>query len=447
MNLRVCLLFSLFVAQLVAIPVSVMMPLNLVSNNGFLSNPQVLQQKLEQLKRSNVDGVMADVWWGIVEQHPGEYNWQPYQQFVQIAEAAGLTVQFVASFHQCGGNVGDDCQIPLPEWVLEVGESNRDIFYTDQHEGNTREYLSLGADNEALFDGRTPVQMYSDFMLAMASNFSSYMPHTVNQIQVGLGPAGEMRYPSYQLQDNKWTYCGIGEFQSYDSYMMTSLAAAAEEIGHSDWGTSGPNNAGDYNSHPSGTGFFSEGVKDNYASDYGKFFLGWYSQQLLNHGDAILEAAKEAFGPLGLTVAAKISGVHWWYNSPSHAAEVTAGYLNTNGVNAYEQIAEMFAKTHTEFDFTCLEMFDDSNCNSGPQQLVAQAIQAANNAGIEFSGENALPVCFWGGCNQAGFDQIYKQSTQFGNIARFTYLRYSDPLFDGNNWNTFSAFVDRMANA
>jgi Glycosyl hydrolase family 14 len=36
------------------------------------------------------------------------------------------------SFHAAGGNVGDTCKIPLPKWVLDIGERNPDIFYTDK---------------------------------------------------------------------------------------------------------------------------------------------------------------------------------------------------------------------------------------------------------------------------------------------------------------------------
>jgi beta-amylase len=46
--------------------------------------------------------------------------------------AAGLKVQAVMSFHAAGGNVGDTCKIPLPKWVLDIGERNPDIFYTDK---------------------------------------------------------------------------------------------------------------------------------------------------------------------------------------------------------------------------------------------------------------------------------------------------------------------------
>jgi len=46
--------------------------------------------------------------------------------------AAGLKVQAVMSFHAAGGNVGDTCKIPLPKWVVDIGERNPDIFYTDK---------------------------------------------------------------------------------------------------------------------------------------------------------------------------------------------------------------------------------------------------------------------------------------------------------------------------
>jgi hypothetical protein len=38
----------------------------------------------------------------------------------------------VMSFHAAGGNVGDTCKIPLPKWVVDIGERNPDIFYTDK---------------------------------------------------------------------------------------------------------------------------------------------------------------------------------------------------------------------------------------------------------------------------------------------------------------------------
>ena len=168
---------------------------------------------------------------------------------------------------QCGGNVNDACDIPLPPWVLAVGKSNRlsllpslwrflscsavsvctvavslnppevllvlhtaDIFYTDQNGHRDQEYLSLGVDHQPLFGGRTAVQLYSDMLHAFASNFSTQLGKTITLLEVGMGPAGEMRYPSYQLSE--WTFCGVGAFQCYDKYMLQSLQNAASKAGH-----------------------------------------------------------------------------------------------------------------------------------------------------------------------------------------------------------------------
>jgi hypothetical protein len=37
--------------------------------------------------------------------------------------------------------------------------------------------------------------------------------------KVGMGPSGELRYPSYQ--EGKWTYCGIGEYREAEFEVPT----------------------------------------------------------------------------------------------------------------------------------------------------------------------------------------------------------------------------------
>lgn len=444
----VVLVFLLFASPLLAIPVSLMMPLNMVNSSNQLAYPEELYQNLQTVASGGIDGIMTDVWWGLVEQAgPQQYNWTPYLQLAQMVQQLGIKMQVVMSFHQCGTNVGDECYITLPSWVLDVGNSNPDIFYRDQQGGTDQEYLSLGVDDQAVFQGRTAIQIYTDYMQSFHDNFQNYLGSVIDEVQVGLGPAGEMRYPSYQLQDNKWTYCGIGEFQCYDSYMLASLKSAANGVGQPDWGNGGPDNAGTYDSTPSQTQFFSSGGYNNYQSNYGEFFLGWYSQTLLAHGENILGQAASIFASSGITVAAKVSGIHWWYGDPSHAAELTAGYFNTDTNNAYLQIAQMFAKNNIRFDFTALEMVDsDPSCDSEPQQLVQQTILAAQQAGITYSGENALDLCV-SACQESGFDEIYTESTQYGAIARFTYLRMTPSLLSNPNWQTFVSFVQRMHSA
>lgn len=63
------------------------------------------------------------------------------------------------SFHECGGNVGDDVCIPLPHWVAEIGRSNPDIFFTDRAGRRDPECLSWGVDKERVLRGRTAVEV------------------------------------------------------------------------------------------------------------------------------------------------------------------------------------------------------------------------------------------------------------------------------------------------
>lgn len=71
----------------------------------------------------------------------------------------------------------------------------------------------------------------------------------------------------------------------------------------------------------------------------------------------------------------QVSGIHWWYNDPSHAAELTAGYYNLYGRDGYRPIARMLGRHYATLNFTCLEMRNskqDAEAKSSPEQLVQQ---------------------------------------------------------------------------
>ena len=276
-----------------------------------------------------------------------------------IAQALnGLKVQAVMSFHAAGGNVGDNVNIPLPDWVLQVGEEHPDIFYTDASGNRNPECLSLGCDDELVLEGRSPVRAYRDFVEAFLLACEGYLGWVVSEVTVGLGPAGEMRYPSYPEGDGRWRFPGIGEFQCYDAYMLQDLKEKAKEVGHPEWGHGGPHDSGNYTKCPWETGFFHP-QSGSYKTDYGNFFLEWYSDSLIAHGDRVLTSISEVVRdhcrwkdqmaiecsredgtklvrPIEeVKVGIKLAGVHWWYKSSSHAGELTAGYYNTRHRNGY----------------------------------------------------------------------------------------------------------------
>ncbi|XP_010919815.1 beta-amylase 3, chloroplastic [Elaeis guineensis] len=426
------------------VPVYVMLPLDTVSASGGLSRARALNASLMALRSAGVEGVMADVWWGLVEKDgPMHYNWEAYMELVKMVEKNGLKLQMVMSFHQCGGNVGDSCSIPLPPWVLEEMSKDPDIVYTDRSGRRNPEYISLGCDTLPVLRGRTPIQVYADFMRSFRERFSDYLGDVIVEIQVGLGPCGELRYPSYPESNGTWRFPGIGEFQCYDKYMKASLQAAAIEIGQEGWGKGGPHDAGHYKQFPEDTGFFRR--EGTWNSDYGKFFLEWYSGKLLEHGDRILASAEGIFRGTGAKLSGKVAGIHWHYRTRSHAAELTAGYYNTRYRDGYLPVAQMLAKRGVVLNFTCMEMKDEqqpSHANCSPELLVQQVKKATKAAGAELAGENALERY-----DESAYSQVLATSRADPGIglSAFTYLRMNKKLFEGENWRNFVAFAKSMS--
>lgn len=116
--------------------------------------------------------------------------------------------------------------------------------------------------------------------------------------------------------------------------------------------------------------------------------MDWYAQSLCDHGERMLRVAREVFaeeesgsGGSGwrreqssrsserersgsTNLSMKLAGVHWWYNSRPHAAELTAGYYNVRegasgpARNGYERLVQLCSKYNTRLNFTCMEMRD-----------------------------------------------------------------------------------------
>ncbi|XP_024378944.1 beta-amylase 3, chloroplastic [Physcomitrium patens] len=434
------------------VPVFVMLPLDSVNMNNTLNRRRAMNASLLALKSAGVEGIMMDVWWGIVEKDgPHQYNWSAYRELIDMVRNHGLKVQAVMSFHQCGGNVGDSCNVPLPPWVLEEVRKNPDLAYTDRVGRRNAEYISLGADNVPALQGRTPVQCYADFMRSFRDNFKDLLGDVIIEIQCGMGPAGELRYPSYPESEGRWRFPGIGEFQSYDKYMIASLKASAHAVGKPAWGSGGPHDSGSYNQWPEETGFFKK--DGTWSTEYGQFFMEWYSEMLLAHGERILSEATGIFRGTGAVISGKVAGIHWHYGTRSHAAELTAGYYNTRSRDGYLPIAQMFAKYGVTLNFTCIEMRDfeqPAHALCSPEGLVRQVALATRKTGIPMAGENALPRF-----DSSAHEQIVRKSRlqmnekgdcqeHYEPMSAFTFLRMCESLFHSENWRLFVPFVRHM---
>ena len=56
-----------------------MMPLDSVTMNNMVNRRKAMNASLQALKSAGVEGIMMDVWWGLVEKEAaGSYNWGGY---------------------------------------------------------------------------------------------------------------------------------------------------------------------------------------------------------------------------------------------------------------------------------------------------------------------------------------------------------------------------------
>lgn len=263
---------------------------------------------------------------------------------------------------------------------------------------------------------------------------------------MGLGPDGELRYPSHHTPSIKKRnpIHGLGEFQCYDANMLSNLKRHAEASGNPLWGLSGPHDAPcsyDHQITPNSNGFFKE-HGGSWETPYGDFFLSWYSNQLVSHGDRLLSLAASAFSDAPVKVSGKVPVVHSWYGTRSHPSELTSGFYNTAGRDGYETVAEMFAKNSCKMILPGMDLSDErlqpEEFLSSPESLLAQITTACKNYGVAVSGENS-------GAPNGCFEQIKKYLLGENKVVDlFTYQRMGADFFSPRNFPKFTEFVRNL---
>jgi len=427
-----------------------------------------LKSQLEKAKSAGIKGVMADVWWGVCEPQPGDYKFGAALELCELLKSLGLNLQAVMSFHQCGGNVGDSVSFPLPAWCLSKAKQSG-LLYTSKAGIVSEDCLSLSADKASIFPAaaggfRTALQCYQDYMAAFVKSMGKHVGTTICELQVGMGPCGELRYPSY-LMAHGWNWPGVGIVMAYDPGMLRMLK---EDTGMSEPPLGLPD---DQNAMPDDISIFkaASALRDvdntGFRSGNGKVFLEWYSKVLLRHGANLLEQATLAlqrcgeYGAGTLCFSAKVSGLHWHVMHPSRATEACAGYncCTSDAADAYLDIAKMLSKASRTadrpviFNFTCMEMTNDScggvpHALSAPEDLIAQVRRACVATNVGLAGENALEFDLATG--RWAFNQMQKQirsySKGFDAMHAITLLRLGDGFVRPESLQELAKFVTKI---
>ncbi|CAL1397112.1 unnamed protein product [Linum trigynum] len=409
------------------------LPLDVVSDCHSVNHARAITAGLKALKLLGVEGVELPVWWGLVEKEGmGEYEWSGYLAVAEMVQNAGLKLHVSLCFH------GDrQHKVSLPRWVSKIGGLNPSIFYTDRSGKAYEDCLSLAVDDLPVLDGKTPLQVYKGFCESFRSSFAHFLGSTITGVTIGLGPDGELRYPSHHQHSNN-SIPGVGEFQCYDENMMNHLKQHAASLGNPLWGLAGPHDAPTYNQSPDSNPFFNE-HSGSWKTPYGEFFLSWYSSQLLSHGDRLLSMASDVYTNTGVATHGRVPLMHSWFKTRSRALENTAGFYSTDGKDAYEAFAQMFARNSSGMIVPGMDLSDDQQPEqtmSSPEMLLKQIRAACKRHGVGVSGMNSRV-----GSN--GLDRIRKNVTGDENnvVDLFTYQRMGAEFFSPEHFSSFTQFA------
>ncbi|KAG9139139.1 hypothetical protein Leryth_019113 [Lithospermum erythrorhizon] len=409
------------------------LPLDTVSECNSVNHIRAIAAGLKALKLLGVDGVELPIWWGVVErQGMGKYDWTGYLAVAELVRKLDLKLHVSLCFH-----ASKQPEISLPEWVAKIGESSPSIFFADRSGEQYKDCLSFAVDELPVLDGKTPVQVYRQFFESFKSVFSPFMGSTITGISIGLGPDGELRYPSHHQEAKRM---GAGEFQCHDKHMLDLLKQHAEASGNPLWGLGGPHDAAAQNESPMTTTFFKE-QGGSWESPYGDFFLSWYSGELISHGDRILSLASSTFGDSPIEVSGKLPLMHSWYKTRSHPAELTAGFYNTCNHDGYKEVARIFSRNSCKMILPGMDLSDEhqqSDSLSSPETLLQQITSACREQKVEISSQNSSITGV-----PKGFE-IKNYLLGENVVDLFTYQRMGADFFSPDNFPSFTNFVRNL---
>lgn len=446
---------SVVYGQTQSFTANAMAPLYVTSWNQFNND-------LSLAKKMGIQAISVDVWWGEVEgKKDNQFDFSYYDKVFAAIKVADLEIVPIMSFHQCGGNVGDDYTVLLPNWVwtkysdeLIEGQSlsGSNLKYKSSQGNYSNEYIALWADDAVKNE-------YVDFMNAFEDHFGKLYKDDIEEINISGGPSGELRYPSYNRHDKDTDYPNKGALQCYSDLAQADFRKAMLTKYKS---LAGINKAWNCQLKdvkqitPPMDGdkfFYNNGSHSYYESQYGKDFLEWYNGALVTHGKNMLTYGEEAFdGELNnIKLGLKIPGVHWQMESEEtpRAAEVCAGVINSDfsadngyGYNPILKMIQSF-KGKVTLHFTCLEMNDhDGNKASAPKTLVGYVGDSAAKLGIEIKGENALS----GGNDYPYFWDNIETAIDKHGYNGVTILRLRD-VVEGPSYDYYKALIEKHQTA
>ncbi len=304
----------------------------------------------ELVKASREWGISAiaiDVWHGIVDSPVlASDPWAYYDLQFQITHDAGQKITAEMSSHRLGVNVADTSFIDIsPKLAKEISENGRhpDLAYISE----------TGARNDGLvsvwgLDHAEPI--LKEFWRAFRDRYSS-KADWFQDIIIGAGSAGELRFPAYDDHDRREGHTaeanwpGRGLMQIGSPLAQRSLREALKkkygkiEALNEAWERVGGQI---YRCWDEITVLTHKSEVDAFLRSHGQYtqmgqdIFTWYHNSLLEAGYKLLKWAIEVFHEDGSAfsrtpLAIKLPGVHWGFDH--RFAQLASGLISTEGAS------------------------------------------------------------------------------------------------------------------
>lgn len=423
------------------------------------SNWIKFREDLRKAKALGIRSISVDVWWGLVQpSSPERFEWTFYNAVFKEILEAGLDISPILAIHRCGGNVGDTDYVPLPTWFLDkmIRGTSWDLRSKSEAGNWSDEVASVFADRYVLED-------YVRFWKAFRDHFAP-LSARIRDIIIGMGPAGELVYPSYHLHDRTANYEPAFFPNSGSMQAASPLALANFE----EWLRGQPEALRQSARRPPTTPEEANSlVRAAYAGDpNATIVFRWYHQSLLEHGMRLALAASDVFHDdthvaqwMNTRLGFKIPGVHWRYFDRS--AQLKAGWLefseprNPHGVpldwhksngggfrsafrNLIIPLRSLRPRSRWQPVFTCAEVencFQSCHVNgqcrcdykgiTGAADLASSVGTLADAYGVPFVLENALSMHLW---NPRNVNALRRQLEAHPSFEGVAFLRLHDAV-------------------
>jgi len=404
------------------------------------------ERSLTHAKQKGIQGISVDVWWGMTEKSDQKFDWDYYDKMFSTIKKHDLKIVPILSFHKCGGNVGDDVNINVPEWSWDyLGEKAGK--QTGVSHDKLKQELEYKNEQGKYSDDAIPVwydkamlPQYKEFMQEFDNHFikSKGYGNDFIEINVSLGPSGELRFPAYgsDALGSNAPYPNSGNFVGFDKGGQNDFKAFIKnkykdniDLLNREWGT-------DYNSFSNIKMKAPKKLYERYSID----FVDWYNGSLLKHEKNIMNLSHDVFAKSKgkFALGFKIPGIHWNMGrekigictpkAPTpRITEIKTGLISIGqdynnkstdyGYNRLLDVTKEIKEAHSGRDtvlhFTCLEMDNNPNeGNSRAKDLVSLILNGAKKRDLTIKGENALGFDLNGSQSwqniRDGFDKNYK---------------------------------------